>query len=56
MAINGTNRPETDAQITGTAQSPTAHLLEELALYGHRPHQDEPDHRLLPDARPARRR
>jgi len=32
--------------------SPTAHLLEELALYGHRPHDDEPDSRPLPE--PAR--
>jgi SLOG family YspA-like protein len=29
--------------------SPTAHLLGELALYGHRPGQDEPDPRLLPE-------
>jgi len=28
--------------------SPTAHLLEELTLYGYRPH-DEPDPRLLPE-------
>jgi hypothetical protein len=31
------------------AASPTAHLLDELALYGHRPHDDEPDPRLLPE-------
>src|SRR5260370_18997777 len=30
--------------------SPTAHLLEHLQLYGHRPFEDEPDPRLLPDA------
>ena len=30
------------------ASSPTAHLLTELQLYGHRPFQDEPDHRPLP--------
>ena len=30
--------------------SPTAHLLDELQLYGYRPHQDEPDPRPLPDA------
>lgn len=30
------------------AASPTAHLLAELALYGHRPGQDEPDPRPLP--------
>jgi hypothetical protein len=31
------------------ASSPTAHLLTELQLYGHRPFQDEPDHRPLPE-------
>jgi len=30
--------------------SPTAHLLDELALYGYRPGADEPDPRPLPDA------
>src|SRR6202040_754699 len=29
--------------------SPTAHVLDELALYGHRPGQDEPDPRPLPE-------
>ncbi|MGE0853840.1 MAG: DUF2493 domain-containing protein [Hyphomicrobiaceae bacterium] len=29
--------------------SPTARLLDELALYGHRPHDDEPDPRPLPE-------
>lgn len=33
------------------AASPTATLLTELQLYGHRPFQDEPDARPLPDAR-----
>jgi len=33
------------------AASPTAHLLDELALYGHRPHDDEPDPRPLPEPR-----
>jgi hypothetical protein len=33
--------------------SPTAHLLEELQLYGHRPLADEPDPRPLPDAEQA---
>lgn len=33
--------------------SATAHLLDELALYGHRPFEDEPDPRPLPDARMA---
>ena len=32
------------------ASSPTAQLLDELALYGHRVLQDEPDPRPLPDA------
>ena len=31
------------------ATSPTAHILEELALYGHRPFDDEPDPRPLPE-------
>jgi hypothetical protein len=43
------NLPDTDTD-TAQAQSPTAHLLDELALYGHRPFQDEPDPRPLPDA------
>ncbi|MGA7454213.1 MAG: hypothetical protein WBW73_24105, partial [Rhodoplanes sp.] len=29
--------------------SPTAHLLEELQLFGHRPLEDEPDSRPLPE-------
>jgi len=29
--------------------SPTAHLLDELAVYGHRPYDDEPDPRPLPE-------
>jgi hypothetical protein len=32
------------------ASSPTDHILVELQLYGHRPFQDEPDPRPLPDA------
>ena len=32
------------------ASSPTGHVLAELQLYGHRPFQDEPDPRPLPDA------
>jgi hypothetical protein len=31
----------------------TAYLLQEMQLYGHRPFEDEPDHRPLPDARIA---
>jgi len=37
-----------DRLIDDTA-SPTAHLLDELALYGHRPYDDEPDARPLPE-------
>jgi hypothetical protein len=35
------------------AASPTAHLLDELALYGHRPSRDEPDPRPLPEPEAA---
>lgn len=31
-------------------QSPTAHLLDEIAIYGYRPNGDDPDYRPLPDA------
>jgi len=51
MAINRTRSLDDPADSTGPAQSPTAYLLDELALYGHRPHQDEPDPRPLPEAR-----
>ncbi|MEZ5785706.1 MAG: DUF2493 domain-containing protein [Xanthobacteraceae bacterium] len=34
--------------------SPTAHLLDELQLYGHRPFEDEPDPRPLPDPKQLR--
>ena len=37
------------------AASPTAHLLDELALYGYRPGEDEPDPRPLPEPETARR-
>jgi YspA, cpYpsA-related SLOG family len=40
--------PETDDE--PHTLSPTAHLLDELALHGHRPGQDEPDPRPLPEA------
>ena len=43
-----TDRLADDAELTA-ATSPTAHLLDELALYGHRPHDDEPDPRPLPE-------
>ncbi len=35
------------------AASPTAHLLAELQLYGHRPFDDEPDPRPMPEPRIA---
>ncbi|MGE3744151.1 MAG: DUF2493 domain-containing protein [Sphingomonadaceae bacterium] len=35
------------------AESSTAYLLQEMALYGYRPYSDEPDDRPLPDARMA---
>src|SRR3546814_11618447 len=35
------------------AESSTAYLLQEMALYGYRPYSDEPDDRPLPDARSA---
>jgi hypothetical protein len=38
---------DTDAEFH--TSSPTAHLLDELQLCGHRPGQDEPDHRPLPE-------
>ncbi|HBK92916.1 MAG: hypothetical protein A3E78_10320 [Alphaproteobacteria bacterium RIFCSPHIGHO2_12_FULL_63_12] len=42
---------DTDTDIANTVQavSPTAHLLDELQLFGWRPHGDEPDPRPLPD-------
>jgi hypothetical protein len=43
--------PETDTE--PHAASPTAHYLDELALYGYRPGQDEPDPRPLPEAEHA---
>lgn len=39
----------TDDADLAPAASPTAHLLDELALYGHRAHDDEPDPRPLPE-------
>jgi hypothetical protein len=36
------------------AASPTYRIIHELQLYGHRPHQDEPDPRPLPDEDRAR--
>ncbi len=39
----------TDRADLAPAASPTAHLLDELALYSHRPHDDEPDPHPLPE-------
>jgi hypothetical protein len=43
------DHPEQDESQPGS----TAYLLQEMQLYGHRPFEDEPDHRPLPDARMA---
>ena len=43
-----TNRCSHDAEHT-VDLSPTAHLLDELQLFGHRPFEDEPDSRSLPE-------
>lgn len=48
------SRPDLEADDVPHAASPTAHLLDELALYGCRPGQDEPDPRPLPEAERAR--
>jgi len=42
--------PDTEPEPESHAESATAHLLDELALYGYRPGQDEPDPRPLPEA------
>lgn len=42
-----------DPQEDDGVLSQTAHLLEEIALYGYRPFEDEPDPRPLPEARQA---
>ncbi|HQS17725.1 MAG TPA: hypothetical protein PKZ04_20915, partial [Reyranella sp.] len=44
-----TDRDDPDFQPLHTS-SPTDHVLTELQLYGHRPFQDEPDPRPLPEA------
>ena len=44
-----TDRDDTDFEPPHTS-SPTDHILAELQLYGHRPFQDEPDPRPLPEA------
>ena len=44
------SRCKDDPDAERHAASPTAHLLDELALHGYRPGQDEPDPRPLPEA------
>jgi YspA, cpYpsA-related SLOG family len=46
--------PDDETDDAPHALSPTAHLLDELALYGHRPGRDEPDQRPLPEAEAVR--
>ena len=41
--------PLDDAHEPYHASSPTDRVILELQMYGHRPHQDEPDARPLPD-------
>jgi hypothetical protein len=43
-------RPQHEPNTEPAATSATAHLLDELALFGHRPGQDDPDPRPLPEA------
>ena len=42
--------PDSDPDTERHAASPTAHLLDELQLYGCRPGQDDPDPRPMPEA------
>ncbi len=49
MATDRSTRHHDDAE-PAHAASPTARLLDELQLYGHRPYQDDPDPRPLPEA------
>ena len=49
MATDRLTQHHDDAE-PAHAASPTARLLDELQLYGHRPYQDEPDPRPLPEA------
>jgi YspA, cpYpsA-related SLOG family len=46
--------PDSDTDPEPHTASPTAHLLDELALYGHRAGQDEPDPRPLPEPEAVR--
>ena len=47
--VPGLDPGNSDTDPEFPAASPTAHLLDELALYGYRPGQDEPDPRPLPE-------
>jgi hypothetical protein len=49
MATDRLSQHHDDAE-PAHAASPTARLLDELQLYGHRPYQDDPDPRPLPEA------
>jgi hypothetical protein len=49
MATDRFTRHHDDAE-PAHAASPTARLLDELQLYSHRPYQDDPDPRPLPEA------
>ena len=46
--------PDSDTDPETHTASPTAYLLDELALHGHRPGQDEPDPRPLPEPHAVR--
>ena len=46
--------PDTEPDVELHASSSTGYLLDELALYGYRPGQDEPDPRPLPEAEMVR--
>ena len=55
MALDETTLPFFDTDLSDTeAASPTAHLLDDLQLYGYRPFEDEPDPRPLPEPQTAR--
>ena len=49
MYLNDTTFPASDSDTERHTVSPTAHLLDELQLCGHRPGQDEADPRPLPE-------
>jgi hypothetical protein len=49
MPRDDSSFPDADTDPEFHTASPTAHLLDELALYGYRPGQDEPDPRPLPE-------